>query len=225
MHRHEHGAHMPSHQILHRAGGARVGHVPEIDARRELEQFHGEMLRRAATGRCIGDLAGLALGELDQFTGALDRDGGMHRQHERAGGKLDDRLEAFHRVVGQALGERRVHQKRIDAEQDRMAVGLRASRGGGADIPAGARLVVDNDGLVPPFTQFLADDAREHIGPAARREGNNDEDVSVGQPLSLGQSRCGSRHRQGGEQAPARQDRHRFPPGFLRGCVGAQLLV
>ena len=104
-----------------------------------------------------------------------------------------------------------------------MAIGLRASRSGRADIAAGARLVVDDDGLVPAFAQLLADDARQHIGPAARGEGDDDEDVPIRQALSLCQARGGSRHRQGGEQAPARQYHHMFPPNsFLRGCVGAQ---
>ena len=89
-----------------------------------------------------------------------------------------------------------------------MTIGLRASRSGGADVAAGAGLVVDDDGLIPAFAQLLTDDARQHIRPAARGEGDNDENVPIRQALSLSWARDGSHHRQGGEQAPARQYRH-----------------
>ena len=67
----EHRLDMAADEVLHGAGRARIGHVLEIDLRRQLEQLHGEMLRRAAPGRGVGDLARLRLRGGDQLLHAI----------------------------------------------------------------------------------------------------------------------------------------------------------
>ena len=46
---------------------AAIGHVDDVDAGQALEQFAGDVLRRADAGRGVGQLAGLRLGERDQL--------------------------------------------------------------------------------------------------------------------------------------------------------------
>ncbi|MNT75299.1 hypothetical protein D3C72_2141810 [compost metagenome] len=66
-----------------------------------------------------------------------------------------------------------------------MTVSLRARHLGGADLRAGARLVLDDEGLAGAFGQFLSDDAGGDVGDIARGIGDDDGD-GIGRPVSGG---------------------------------------
>jgi hypothetical protein len=73
--------------------------VRQVDLRRELEQLHGEMLRRAAAGRSIVDLARFAAGKCDQLRERADAKRGMNDERQSAGCDLGDRHEILLRIV------------------------------------------------------------------------------------------------------------------------------
>src|SRR5437762_1763954 len=54
-----------------------------------------------------------------------------------------------------------------------MPVGLGAGRALGADGAARAGAVLHHHRLIPPLCELLADDARDDVGAAARREGDD----------------------------------------------------
>ncbi|MFI4930485.1 MAG: hypothetical protein ACHP83_09610 [Burkholderiales bacterium] len=56
------------------------------------------------------------------------------------------------------------------AHQQRVAVGLRLGGFGGAERAAGARLVVDDDGLAERHSELRCDRARQDVSAAAGRE-------------------------------------------------------
>src|SRR3712207_8057409 len=53
VHGQEHGRDVPADEILHGAGRSRIGHMLEVDLGCELEQFHRQMLGRAAARGCV----------------------------------------------------------------------------------------------------------------------------------------------------------------------------
>ncbi len=91
----------PPQQVGHRRTGALVGDVLDVDLRLQLEQLHAEMLRRAETGRRVGQLAGFLARELDQLAQRLRRKVGMRHDHQRHREDVGDRLEVDQRLVGQ----------------------------------------------------------------------------------------------------------------------------
>ena len=75
----------------------------------------------------------------------------MDHERDRAGRNLDDRRETLLRVVRQALEEAGVHDERVGGHEQGVAVGRGAGDLLGADVAAGARLVLDDDGCPQRF--------------------------------------------------------------------------
>src|SRR5262249_54998903 len=73
----------------------------------------------------------------------------------------------------------RVVDERVDreiaavGEEERVSVRLRAGRGLGAEVPSGAWLVVDDDGLPKPLAELLRDDPGQNVVAACRRRGHD----------------------------------------------------
>ena len=81
-----------------------------------------------------------------------------------------DRRDVADEIEIELVVERRVDRVRRSDKEERVAVRRRPHDRLGADIGAGARPVLDDEWLAEPLRQPLADQARDDVGPAARRE-------------------------------------------------------
>ena len=204
MDRQKHRRDVSAREVLHGAGGARVRNVCQVDLRRQLQQLHGEMLRRASTGGSIVDFARLAARKCDQLRERGDVERRMNDQRKNSRRDLRDRREALFRIVGDRAIKARIHHKRIDGHQKRLAIRSRARRGLRADVATRTRLVLDDDRLIPALPQFLTEDAREQIGPCAWRERNVEPDCLLRLPLSQAWHHWGKGHGQNPQHRAAR---------------------
>ena len=120
---------------------------------------------------------GILLGVGHELRDRLGRHGGMNLHHDRQIGDQRQQAEILHGVVGQLLVEQRIeHEDRRRREEQRVAVGLGARRGFGADRALRAGLVLDHDGLLQVAAEIFADHAAEHVGRAARGIGHDQLD-------------------------------------------------
>ena len=94
----------------------------------------------------------------------------MHLHHVGQPDRSADRRAVADEVERHVLVERRVDGVVRTGEGDRVAVGRRAERRRHADIAAGAGPVLDDELLPQVIRQVLADDARDDVVGAARRE-------------------------------------------------------
>ena len=173
-----HGDAAADHVGEHRAA---IGHVDDVDAGLPLEQFAGDVLRRADAGRRIGQLARLRLGERDEFGKALRRhvvvDGENARHHQKTRHR---RKVALH-VVGLAGQQRRVDgQRAVGAPIEGGAVGRGFRHAVAADAAAGARHVLDRHRDVPRLLEFLREQPRRDVGRAAGGEADDEAHRLVG---------------------------------------------
>jgi hypothetical protein len=86
-----------------------------------------------------------------------------HRHADDAG----DRRDAADKVEIEFVVERGVDRVRHGGKQKRISVGGRVDDGLGADVAAGARPVLDDEGLAQPVGKPLTDQARGDVDPAA----------------------------------------------------------
>ena len=157
-----------------------------------LEQFAGEVRRRAVAGRCEIDLARARLGERDQLRHRVGGHRGIDHQDVGLGADQADRDEILLGVVVQLLVERGVGgEDAVVAHQQRVAVGSGTGDLLGGDVAAGAGPVLDDEGLVQDVLKPPADDARQHVARPARREGDQQRDrpVRIGALLRVGRRR------------------------------------
>ena len=83
--------------------------------------------------------------------------------------------KSFAEFVAQRRIEELVHALGgVGAHHQRVAVGRRMCRGLGANVAAGAGLVVDIEGLAQRLGQLLGEVAGRHVGPLPRLVGNDD---------------------------------------------------
>ena len=180
-------------QVGHRRPAALVGDVHDVELGAHLEEFHGQMLRRARPGRGVGQLARLLAGELDQLAERVRREARMRHDHQRHQEDVGDRQEVDQRPVRQVGIE-----AGIDAEgaarddHQRVAVGCRVLAVLGGGNAAAARLVLDHDLLLPHVGQLLGHQAGEDVGGLAGRE-RHDEAHRLGGPRRLRQGGRGQR--------------------------------
>jgi hypothetical protein len=92
-------------------------------------------------------------------------------------------------------------QRRVDGEQQRIAVGLGIGDRGGTRRPPGAGAIVDDDVAAEALGQRLAQDAGHGVGRAARREIDDERDGTAGIFL-----RRGKRHGRHRRRATESQD-------------------
>ena len=115
-------------------------------------------------------LPGFALQKRDQLRDAVNHNVGIHRERARLRHQLGDRRDVGLGVVGQLGEQQRVDGERpADADPDGGAVGRGLGHRVGADVAAGAGLVVDDERLAELFLQMVGDQAGDHVGRRARR--------------------------------------------------------
>jgi hypothetical protein len=145
----------------------------QIDRGHFLEQLGGEMRCRADARRCEGDLAGIGLGVIDELLQRVHRRVLRHPNEVRIFAEQRDRHKVAHRIVVERRIEHRHDRQRRRAEQHRVAVGRGVGGGVMGDVAACAALVLDDDLLAPYLRQAAGGDARGRVGPAARREADD----------------------------------------------------
>jgi hypothetical protein len=163
-----------------------------------LEQLHAEVLQRAGARRRVVELARVGASLAQQL---LQRRGGerlRHGQRQPAGRHGAERREARDRVEPLRLGQTGRERQRRSGLKQRVAVGRRVGDGLGAEIPARAGLVVDDDRLARPLGELLADGAGNRVEAAARRVGDDDRDAARRVGLGRGGEAC-SEDQQTGE--------------------------
>ena len=93
----------------------------------------------------------------------------------------------------------------------RVAVGLRMGRDLAGHIAAGARPIVDDEGLAEQLAKLLGDDARQDVARTARRKADHDGD----RPLRIIGAGGGSHRGQTARAMPApAPDQFRIPCTF-----------
>ena len=107
---------------------------------------------------------------------------------------------SLHRVVGQRRVQQRIDgERRRVGEEQRVAVGRRAPHVGEGDDSRGARLVVDQDRLVPLPRQPLGDAARDDVGADPDGVRHDDADRTIRKRRAACRGRV--QGREGGAQA------------------------
>ena len=176
-HADHHQRYLPAEQVAHRGRGAAIGHMHDVDAGPDLQQFPGQVRGRAAAGRRIVELAGACLREGDELLQRTHRQGRMRDQDVRHAAHERHRGEALHRVERYLAVQRRVHRQLCAGrEQQRVAVGCRLGHEFGRDVAASPGAVLDQHLLSPALGQLLADAPGHDVGRAARREGQDHAD-------------------------------------------------
>ena len=176
-----HHRNMPADQIGEARPGALVRDVDQIgEAGELLEQFAREIAHGAGAGGAIGKLPWIGPGVGDQFLQRLHRHRWMGDDRRGRDGKDGDRHKVLGRIVRHLRhGHRVEHHGAGAAEQERVAVRLRAGDFQGRDRAARSALILDIDGaeqrlhLVGPLPA-------DHIVHAASRERHHQLDRPFG---------------------------------------------
>jgi hypothetical protein len=193
----------------HRGTAALERNVHQIDARHQLEHLAGKMHRRAVAARSVGELSRILLRKIYQLGSRLLWKSIFGNQEKRRGADHRDRREILRRVVGRPVRE--VHGDRERArggEHDGVAVGRRLQRGVDADGAAGARPVVDDHRLPEALAKARREDARDGVGAAARRKGDDETH-------GLGGIRLRQRRQWEGQREQNQEQLHFHTPRFL----------
>ena len=104
----------------------------------------------------IWNVPGLAFSVSMMSFSEFDRRLDVGRDRRRHRGDQRDRLEVLERIVGELGVEERVHHQRaVDRQQQRVAVGLGLGDGLRADDGVGAGAVVDDDLLAEVLAELL----------------------------------------------------------------------
>ncbi len=172
----EHQLDVARDHVLHRRRRALVVHGDQIGAGDGLEHFHIEMAARAGAVGAVIQLAGLGLGECDQFLDVVRRHRRMQDQP-----MIDLRETGDRGEIGELVAQVGV-KRRIDDEggfrtdEQRVAVARLVHHIFRGNLVIGARLVLDHRLGAPVGVEVLRQDAREHIGHAPRRRRHDDGD-------------------------------------------------
>ena len=159
---------------MQRRRAAAIRHVHHVDPGHHLEHLGGDVVGVAGAGRGVIDLARVGLGVGDELGNRLGR---KRRRDEHARGaraRGRDRHDVADEVEVQLVVERRIDGVAGVDQQQRVAIGRRRDDRLGAEIAAGAALVLDDEGLAEPLGQPLPDQAAGDVGGAARRERHHD---------------------------------------------------
>ena len=144
----EHHLVVARHDVLERRRRALIGHMHDVDMRRGLEQFAGEMRREPIARGGVVELARIGLGEIDQFLQRMRRHAEIDHEHVRLRADQADRVEILLGIEADLFVEAAIGgQDGIVAQQDGVAIGRRMGHDLARDIAAGARPIVDHERL------------------------------------------------------------------------------
>ena len=164
--------HLVAEDILRRRRRSLVRHVGHLEARHRLQQFHRQVPRHAGAARRIAHLLGLGLG--DELGDGLDPDRRIAHQGLVELGGDRHRHQVVH-LERHLLVDMRIHRdQRIGTEQPGVAVGRGARDLGGAEVAAGAGLVVDDDRLLQRDLHLLGRLAHDDVARPAGRKRQHD---------------------------------------------------
>ena len=172
----ERDLHLAGKEIVHRQRRAAIRHVHHSDARHEVEQFAGNVLRRSHATRSKVDFAWIGFGVGDEFGNGLGREGRVHLHHERQQIDVGHRRNVVREVVVEFGVKRRVDFVGGGRPQQGVAVGRRARDRLGRDSGPGAGPVLDHKRLAEFLRQKFTDQARDNVSGAAGRKADNDLD-------------------------------------------------
>ncbi|MPN13733.1 hypothetical protein SDC9_161057 [bioreactor metagenome] len=189
------------HRVLHRLHAALVGHIHPFGAGDAGQLHAGQM---GSTARCgDGKVQVLLLGQLHQLLEIAGLDGGVHHQHMGRIGQHGCTAQRLGRIEAElGIDGGRDGQRAEIAEQPGIAVGRCTGDELSAQIAIGAGLVVDHHGLLELLGDQLPDGARNDVGAAAGRIGNDQADGLAGP--GIGSQQCGRQQtacRQGQQRA------------------------
>ncbi len=179
-----------------------IGHVGELGAGQLLEIGSREVLRAADTDRAVVE-TGMLLGVGDQLGERVYRQLGARHHDDGEHGDERDRLEVLLHVIAEVTIERAIGGHRPRAGRDQVvAVGGGLGRSGSAVVAAGARPVVDDEGVAQLLAGAVEQDARDHVARTAARE----RDDHLDRPGGVGVGACGGA---GQERRAERTTKHR----------------
>ena len=153
-----------------------IGHVHDVDLRRQLEQFAGQMRQAAGAGRCEIEFSGLRLGQRDQFAHVLGGNIARDHQHFRHLRDQGDGLQILQRIVGDLFHAGADGERARARNRDGVAVRFRLRHRVGSEHAALSAAVVDQHRLLGQFRHALADHARDDVVGAAGRKRHDQPD-------------------------------------------------
>ena len=161
---------LPAQQIDHGRSVAAIMHCHQVDAGHDLEQLAGHVARCPDAGGSETRFAGIGLGVSDEFGDRIDRQRWRDFQHVGHANEAGDRRGVVEEIEIELVVEAHIDGGRGGDHAQRVTIGRRVDEGLMRNIAAGARAVVDDEGLSEPFRQPLPDQAPQRVGGAARRE-------------------------------------------------------
>jgi hypothetical protein len=177
-HTDEHHVDAARDQIDHRGRRAAVRNMHQRRPAAPGEQLSEQMAGRADALRGIGQAAGLAFGDGDEFGHGLGLGGCGNRQHHRKREQRGDRLEIGDRIVLRAARHRRVDDvSGVAREHQRAPVGLRVLDAERGRNTAAAGPVLDYDLRPAHLLDLGGDRSHADIGAAACRDRDDDGDL------------------------------------------------
>ncbi|MNI66740.1 hypothetical protein D3C73_1223310 [compost metagenome] len=156
-----------------------------LDPRHLVQQFTGQVRRRAIAGRAAGQFAGVRFGVGQQLVQRFEAVvGAVHDQGRGDDGKARDRFEVAGRVTRGFIQPVVGGLRAVGAIGQRVAVRIGARRDGRADVATRAGAVFHDDGLAQFARQGLGHEPRQRVATATRRERHHERD-RVGGPGGL----------------------------------------
>ena len=172
-----------------------------------LEQFTGEVRRRAGGGLGKAVLAGMIFHQIDKFLERFGGKAGIDRNDVGGGGDQGDRRKVFDGIIGDFRIHARIDHEARAHHENRVAVGRRACHRGHAGVAAGAGNVFGVNLLPPDLRQFLRDDTRDHIGRPAGPKGHDQSHRPCGISLRRGLAAGSQEREQRGDEYESTQSR------------------
>jgi hypothetical protein len=187
-----------------------VERTHDVERLRQPQHFTQEMPLRPQAARGVGVFARIGFDQCDQLFEAARRQRRIDGHKIGRGDRERHRREILVGIERQLGKQRGIHDVGAERDQQRIAVGRRPRRLGGADIAGRAGDVLDIELLAEMLGELLRGKARENVGRTAGLERDDDAD----RPARASLRPCAGGP--GGERAaPAKRRRNRRRCGFI----------
>ena len=191
----------PASRSLSASAGAAIRHVHDVDLGERVQHQQREMMRRADAGRAGRKLAGLLLGERDQFLDVVRRERRLREQHQRRGRDLarparSRRSRRTARSCGATCAARPSFPSPAACGRRARALATESV----PTMPPPRRAVLDHHRLLEPLLQLLGDQPPGGVDAAARADRHHQRDLALRSELRL---RRRGRQAQRGNGQPA----------------------